>query len=84
VEGNQIVVREGLALDGFDEPLRFACGVDLLELARIAPRSPDMSAVIQEYFVRIGPVDPRSLVQALAFLIRHGALQGDPGGIRHA
>jgi flavin-dependent dehydrogenase len=84
VEGNQIVVREGVALDGFDEPLRFACGVDLLELARIASRSADMSAVIQEYFARVGPVDPRSLLQALAFLIRHGAVQGDPGGTRHA
>jgi len=84
VEGNQIVVREGVALDGFDEPLRFACGIDLLELSRIASQSADMSAVIQEYFVRIGPADPRSLLQALAFLIRHGALQGDPGGIRHA
>jgi len=84
VEGNQIVVREGVALAGFDEPLRFACGIDLLELSRIASQSADMSAVIQEYFVRIGPADPRSLLQALAFLIRHGALQGDPGGIRHA
>jgi len=82
VEGNQIVMREAIALDGFDEPLRFACGVDLLELSRIASRSADMSAVIQQYFVRIGPIDPRSLLQALAFLIRHGALQRDPGGIR--
>jgi hypothetical protein len=84
VEGNQIVMREGVALDGFDEPLRFACGVDLLELSRIALRSGDMSTVIQEYFVRIGPVDPRSLLQALAFLIRHAALQTGPIGTRHA
>jgi flavin-dependent dehydrogenase len=84
VEGNQIVMREGVALHGFDEPLRFACGVDLLELSRIALRSGDLSTVIQEYFSRIGPVDPRSLLQALAFLIRHAALQMGPSGMRHA
>lgn len=73
VEGNQIVLCDGLALDGFEEPVRFVCGVDLMELVRIVPRAADMSSVIEEYFRRVGGIDPRNLLLASAFLVSRGA-----------
>jgi flavin-dependent dehydrogenase len=75
VEGNEIVLRDGITLAGFDEPVRFACGVDLVELSRIASTAGDMSSVIQEYFARVASIDPRSLLLALAFLVSRKALR---------
>jgi flavin-dependent dehydrogenase len=69
VEGREIVLRDGLALNGFDEPLRFVHGVNLVVLAEDAPQSADLSSLIQKYFDRVAPVDPRSLLLALAFLV---------------
>jgi flavin-dependent dehydrogenase len=74
VEGAEIVLRDGIVLEGFAEPVRFACGVNLVELSRIAPASADMSELIQQYFARVAPIDPRSLLLALAFLVSHVAL----------
>ena len=78
VEGNEIVVREGITLAGFDEPVRFACGVDLVELSRIASRAGDISSVIQGYFGRVASIDPRTLLLALAFLVSRKAMQNEP------
>jgi flavin-dependent dehydrogenase len=75
VEGNEIVLREGIALAGFEEPVRFACGIDLVELSRIASTAEDISSLIQAYFARVASIDPRSLLLALAFLVSHQALR---------
>ena len=74
VEGNMIVLREAIVIPGFVEPVRFACGVNLPELVRIASVSPDVSFLIQAYHSRINAVDPRSLLVGLAFLVTRGVL----------
>ena len=74
VEGNKIVLREAIAIAGLVEPMRFACGVNLPALVRIASTSPDVESLIQSYHSRIDPIDPRSLLVGLAFLMTKGAL----------
>jgi flavin-dependent dehydrogenase len=74
IEGNRIRLRDAVALNGGEEPLRFVCGVDLLELSQVALTSCDVSSAIQQYFARVGPVDPRNLLVGLAFLVSRGAL----------
>ena len=74
VEGNKIVLREAIAIAGFVEPMRFACGVNLPALVRIASTSPDVESLIESYHSRIDPVDPRNLLVGLAFLMTKGAL----------
>ena len=74
VERNEIRLRESLVLDGCEEPLRFVCGVDVLELVRIVSISRDVPSVIQQYFARVGPIDPRNLLMGLAFLVSRGTL----------
>jgi flavin-dependent dehydrogenase len=80
VERNEIRLREGLVLDGCGEPLRVVCGVDVLELFRIVLIPRDVSSVIQQYFARLGPIDPRNLLVALAFLVSRGAVVREPPG----
>src|SRR5262249_44104111 len=53
VEGNTIVLRDAIATAGFAEPVRFACGVNLPELVRIATASADVSSMIQSYHSRL-------------------------------
>jgi flavin-dependent dehydrogenase len=74
VEGNKIVLREAIVIPGFVEPVRFACGVNLPELVRIASASPGVSFMIQSYYSRINAVDPRNLLVGLAFLVTKGVL----------
>jgi flavin-dependent dehydrogenase len=74
VEGNKIVLREAIAIAGFVEPMRFACGVNLPALVRIASTSPDVESLIESYHSRIDLVDPRNLLVGLAFLMTKGAL----------
>jgi flavin-dependent dehydrogenase len=80
VEGREIVMREGLSLDGFDEPVRFVHGVNLVVLAEIAPQSADVTSLIQKYFARVAPIDPRSLLLALAFLVSRAVLLNEDVG----
>jgi hypothetical protein len=74
VEGNKIVLREAIAIAGFVEPMRFACGVNLPALVRIASTSRDVESLIESYHSQIDPVDPRNLLVGLAFLMTKGAL----------
>jgi flavin-dependent dehydrogenase len=74
VEGNTIVLRDAIATAGFVEPVRFACGVNLPELVRIATASRDVSSMIQSYHSRLEAVDPRNLLIGLAWLVTKGAL----------
>jgi hypothetical protein len=80
VEGREMVMRDGLALDGFEEPLRFVHGVNLVELAEVAPESTDLTSLIPKYFARVTPIDPRSLLLALAFLVSRDALLDEDVG----
>jgi flavin-dependent dehydrogenase len=74
VEGNEIRLRESIVLDRCEEPLRFVCSVDVLELFRIVSISRDVSSAIERYFARVGPIDPRHLLVGLAFLVSRGAV----------
>ena len=74
VEGREIVMREAIVLSGVDAPVRFAAGVNLPEMIRIAEGSRDVDSVIETYHRRVGKIDPRSLLAGLSLLIARGLL----------
>jgi len=63
---------------GFTEPIRFAAGVNLPELARMAPECPDVPSLIETYERRVASADPRSLLLGLSFLLGRGVLSRSP------
>ena len=74
VEGRQIVMREAVVVPGVDAPVRFAAGVNLPEMIRIAAVSRDVASLIETYHRRIGKVDPRSLLTGLSFIVARGLM----------
>jgi flavin-dependent dehydrogenase len=74
IEDREIVLREGIVVPGFDTPLRFAAGVNLPELIRLAPECRDMPSLAEAYERRVSAVDPRELLIGLSFLVTRGAL----------
>ena len=69
VEDREIVLRDAVVIPGFDEPVRFAAGVNLPELIRIAAGSRDVASLIGTYHARVAAIDPRSLLVGLSFLV---------------
>ena len=74
IEGREVVLRDGLLVPGFTAPIRFAAGVNLTELARIAPECRDVPSLIAKYEDRVVKVDPRDVLVGLSFLITRGVL----------
>jgi 2-polyprenyl-6-methoxyphenol hydroxylase-like FAD-dependent oxidoreductase len=75
IEGSQIVMRDALVLPGFDEPVRFAAGINLPELMRMSSRCRDVASVIDTYHAQIGRVDPAAILGGLSVLVGKGLLQ---------
>ena len=74
IEDREVVLREGVVVPGYETPLRFAAGVNLPELIRLAPECRDMPSLAEAYEQRVAPVDPRELLIGLSFLVTRGAL----------
>jgi flavin-dependent dehydrogenase len=80
IEGREVVMRDALVVPGLDSPLRFAAGVDLPALARLARAGTDVPALIAAYHAQVGPVPVTGLLTGLSLLVAHHALvaEGSP------
>jgi len=74
IEGHEVVLREGVVIPGVTSPVRFAAGLNLPELVRIAPACRDIPSLFARYERRVAPVDPRDLLVALSFLVTRRVL----------
>jgi flavin-dependent dehydrogenase len=74
IEGREVVMRDALVVPGLDSPLRFAAGVDLPALARLARPGADVPALIAAYHAHVGPVAVTGLLTGLSLLVAHHAL----------
>jgi flavin-dependent dehydrogenase len=74
IEDREVVLREGVVVPGYETPLRFAAGVNLPELIRLAPGCRDMPSLADAYQQRVAAIDPRELLIGLSFLVTRGAL----------
>jgi flavin-dependent dehydrogenase len=74
IEGREIVLREAVSVPGLAEPVRFADGINVPELIRIAAGSSDVASLIDWYHRDVGATDPRNLLGALSGLIAGGIL----------
>ena len=74
IDGREVVLREGVVIPGIMMPVRFAAGLNLPELVRIAPACRDVPSLLTAYESHVAPVNPRDLLVALAFLVTRGAL----------
>jgi 2-polyprenyl-6-methoxyphenol hydroxylase-like FAD-dependent oxidoreductase len=78
IEGREVVMREALVLPGSDLPLRFAAGVNLPALVRLARQCDDVSALISAYHSEVGPVPVQGLLAGLSLLVaRHALINED-------
>jgi flavin-dependent dehydrogenase len=75
IEGRQIVMRDALVVPGYDEPVRFAAGVNLPELIRMSSGGREVAAVIDAYHTQVDRVDPTSILRGLSVLVGKGLLQ---------
>lgn len=74
IEDREVVLREGVVVSGYETPLRFAAGVNLPELIRLAPGCRDLPSLAEAYERRVAAVDPRELLIGLSFLVTRGSL----------
>jgi flavin-dependent dehydrogenase len=78
VEGREVVLREGLVLPGDDRPVRFAAGVNLPALVRLATECDEVPALFSAYNTHIGPVPMDGLLTGLSLLVaRHALISED-------
>jgi flavin-dependent dehydrogenase len=77
IEGNEVVLRDGIVIPGLESPVRFAAGVNLPELMQAAPCG-DLTAVRHAYQARMGQVDPRELLAGVSVLVANGMLEIHP------
>lgn len=74
IEGKEVVLREGIVIPGLTTPVRFAAGLNLPALVRIAVNCQDVPAFLATYERQVAPADPRDLLVALSFLVTHRIL----------
>jgi flavin-dependent dehydrogenase len=75
IEGRKIELREAIVIPGVESPARFAAGVNLPALIRIATDCADPGAILQAYQNRIGEADPHDVLLALSLLIARGTVK---------
>jgi flavin-dependent dehydrogenase len=84
IEGREVVLREGIVVPGVRTPVRFAAGLNLPELVKLAPNCLDAPSLLATYERRVAPVDPRDMLVALSFLVTRSVLsrfsRGLPNG----
>jgi 2-polyprenyl-6-methoxyphenol hydroxylase-like FAD-dependent oxidoreductase len=74
IEGREVVLREAIVMPGDDEPVRFAAGVNLPALVRLAPECAEVSELFSAYTTHVGPVPMDGLLTGLSLLIARQAL----------
>ena len=74
IEGNQVVLRDGIVIPGVEWPLRFAAGINLPELMQAAGCG-DLTAVRRAYQARAGSVDAHEFLAGLSVLVANGMLE---------
>ena len=74
IEGSLIVMREAVVVPDIEIPMRFAAGVNLPEVIRIAAEGRDVSSLLETYQRRVGSINPRNLLAGLSFLVSRGLL----------
>lgn len=74
IEGREVVLRDGIRLPGSDAPLRFAAGVDLPALVRLARDGAAVPALCSAYHAHVGPAALDDLVTGLSLLVARQAL----------
>jgi hypothetical protein len=74
IEGREVVLRDALVMPGTDAPLRFAAGIDLPALARLARTGGDVPALMAAYHAEVGPVPLSGLLTGLSLLVARHAL----------
>jgi len=72
IEGREVVLRDALVVPGA-APMRFAAGVDLPTLARLAAGR-DVPALVDAYHAAVGPVPIAGLLTGLSLLVARHAL----------
>ena len=78
IEGREVVMRDALVLPDADAPMRFAAGVNLPALVRLARQCDQVSALISAYHSEIGPVPVQGLLTGLSLLVaRHALIDED-------
>ncbi len=79
IEGREVVLRDALVVPGGGPPLRFAAGIDLAALARLARDGRDVPSLITDYQTRIAPASMSRLLTGLSLLVAHHALVAEDG-----
>jgi len=74
IRNDEIVVDEGLVLEGCDEPIRFVADVDLVALRDLACAVTALPDVLDDYQRRFGEVSLPALLGALSLLVAKGIL----------
>jgi flavin-dependent dehydrogenase len=74
IEGREVVLRDAVIVPGSDTPLRFAAGVNLPALVRLAAEFDDVPAIFSAYHAHVGPAPVDNLVTGLSVLVAHQAL----------
>jgi flavin-dependent dehydrogenase len=75
IDGRHVVLREGIILPGTTTPLRFAAGVNLPELARLAPGCPDIPTLLRAYEGTVGKAPATGVLAGVSLLIARGVLE---------
>jgi flavin-dependent dehydrogenase len=74
IEGHEIVMRDALVVPGTESLLRFAAGVNLPALVRLAAECPDVPDLVSAYCTHVGPAPLEGLLTGLSLLVARRAL----------
>jgi flavin-dependent dehydrogenase len=74
IRGDEVVVDEGIAIAGRDEPVRFVADVDLVELRNLACSAGTLPELLGQYQRRFGDVSIPALLGSLSLLVARGIL----------
>jgi len=74
IEGREVVLRDAIVPPGGTVPVRFAAGVNLPALVRLADRCDDMPAIFSAYHAHVGPAPVDNLLTGLSLRVARHAL----------
>ncbi len=74
IEGREVVWREAVVMPGDHQAVRFAAGVNLAALARLAVACDEVPALLSAYTAHVGPVPMDGLLTGLSLLVARQAL----------
>jgi flavin-dependent dehydrogenase len=74
VEGREVVLREAVVMPDDERPMRFAAGVNLPALVRLAAACEEVPELFSAYTARVGPVPMDGLLTGLSLLVARRAL----------